>query len=270
MRFACQSCGKAYNLPEEKIAEKSNVKLKCRVCGAIVEVKKQGELVAQVLDESEGRRGGRVSEAPPPLASITPDEAEEATQAIALSDAGLPFLPPNAPTGFSPSVLNPTPIPPMSAESMLRSEQGFAAAMSSAAMFPAAMSSAAMSPAASAPRLTPPPAPLPPPPLRTQSTSAPLPPPPVPPREAVDAPVLNGNHSSMTNGGSGGFRLPDVLEAPLVSSLPAIPNDVASAEASMSSPLQPHTTEGLHTNGMLMAAFATGVLIGVIIALAFF
>ena len=71
MRFACQSCGKAYNLPEERIAEKSNVKLKCRVCGAIVEVKKQGELVAQVLDEGEGRRGGRVSEAPAPLASIT-------------------------------------------------------------------------------------------------------------------------------------------------------------------------------------------------------
>jgi hypothetical protein len=251
MRFACQSCGKAYNLPEEKIAEKSNVKLKCRVCGAIVEVKKQGELVAQVLDEGEGRRGGRVSEAPAPLASITPDEADEATQAIALSDAGLPLLPPMAPTGFSPSVLNPTPIPPpMSAESMLRSEQNLAAV--------SAMSAVA-----------PPPVPLPPPPLRTTSTSPPLPPPPVPPREAIEAPVLNGNHS-MSNGNSGGFRLPDVLEAPLVSNLPAVPNDVASAEAALSAaPVQPATTEGLHTNGMLMAAFATGVLIGIIVALAF-
>ena len=57
MRFACQSCGKAYNLPEDKIADKSNVKLKCRVCGAIVEVKKHGQVVAQILGEGDGKRG---------------------------------------------------------------------------------------------------------------------------------------------------------------------------------------------------------------------
>jgi hypothetical protein len=85
MRFACQSCGKAYNLPEEKIADKSNVKLKCRVCGAIVEVKRQGELVAQVLAEVEGKRG-RVSEAPAPLTSMSPDDADDETHAIAVGD----------------------------------------------------------------------------------------------------------------------------------------------------------------------------------------
>jgi zinc-ribbon domain len=125
MRFACQSCGKAYNLPEEKIADKSNVKLKCRVCGAIVEVKKQGEVVASMLGEGEIKRG-RVSEAPAPLTSMMPDDSDDATHAIAVSDQilaegvsgddaasalmghvksalgqrGLAPLPPPAPTGF--------------------------------------------------------------------------------------------------------------------------------------------------------------------------
>jgi zinc-ribbon domain len=95
MRFACQSCGKAYNLPEEKIADKSNVKLKCRVCGAIVEVKRQGEVVAQILGEVDIKRG-RVSEAPPSLTSLTPedmltsmsadDDSDDATHAIAVGD----------------------------------------------------------------------------------------------------------------------------------------------------------------------------------------
>src|SRR3982750_3719023 len=98
MRFACQSCGKAYNLPEERIAQKSNVKLKCRVCGAIVEVKKQGELVAQLLDafdDGEARRG-RLSEAPAQLISLGPDEPDEATQAIALPEDDGPYQPPPA------------------------------------------------------------------------------------------------------------------------------------------------------------------------------
>jgi len=86
MRFACQSCGKAYNLPEERIAEKSNVKLKCRVCGAIVEVKKQGEVVASMLGEGENKRG-RVSEAPAPLTSMMPDDSDDATQDHCVDDA---------------------------------------------------------------------------------------------------------------------------------------------------------------------------------------
>jgi hypothetical protein len=90
MRFACQSCGKAYNLPEERIAEKSNVKLKCRVCGAIVEVKKQGELVAQLLDETEAKYTARVSEAPAPLTSITPDDDDDPDGAtVSISEASI-------------------------------------------------------------------------------------------------------------------------------------------------------------------------------------
>lgn len=116
MRFACQSCGKAYNLPEERIAEKSNVKLKCRVCGAIVEVKRQGEVVAHLLDDVDPKRGeARVSEAPAALTSISPDDPEDATHAIAVSDStfgeerGLPPLPPPPATGFGPSSLPPPP-----------------------------------------------------------------------------------------------------------------------------------------------------------------
>jgi hypothetical protein len=110
MRFACQSCGKAYNLPEERIADKSNVKLKCRVCGAIVEVKKLGEFVAAPLDEVDGKRVTRVSEAPAPLNSLTPedDEADGATVSIAegsLNERGplqfeMPSVPLAPPTGF--------------------------------------------------------------------------------------------------------------------------------------------------------------------------
>jgi hypothetical protein len=88
MRFGCQSCGKAYNLPEERIADKSNVKLKCRVCGAIVEVKRQGELVAIVLDESEDKRS-RVSEAPAPLTTLTPEDDAEDGATISISEAVL-------------------------------------------------------------------------------------------------------------------------------------------------------------------------------------
>lgn len=111
MRFACQSCGKAYNLPEERIADKSNVKLKCRVCGAIVEVKKLGEFVAAPLDEVDGKRVTRVSEAPAPLNSLSPedDEADGATVSISegsLNEGGplhfeLPSVPLAPPTGFS-------------------------------------------------------------------------------------------------------------------------------------------------------------------------
>ena len=159
MRFACQSCGKAYNLPEEKIADKSNVKLKCRVCGAIVEVKRQGDVVAQILGDTDAKRS-RVSEAPAPLTSMSPDDGDDATHAIAVGDQILsesgsddeaaaaallghvrsalgqrnvapfpPQFPPDAPTGFgsppnafappstpgfaSPSgAFGPTPVPP--------------------------------------------------------------------------------------------------------------------------------------------------------------
>src|ERR1041384_7267498 len=86
MISACQSCGKAYNLPEEKIADKSNVKLKCRVCGAIVEVKKKGEVVASMLADGGDNKRTRVSEAPAPLTSMMPDDSDDATHAIAVSD----------------------------------------------------------------------------------------------------------------------------------------------------------------------------------------
>jgi hypothetical protein len=174
MRFACQSCGKAYNLPEERIAEKSNVKLKCRVCGAIVEVKKQGELVALILEDVDGRRGGRVSEAPAPLASMSPDDPEDATAAIAVSDGvyppelGLP-LPPPPPTGF--------PIPPLQPPPPAS---------------PAFRADASVQAQRSEPPLAPP---LPPPAAMDGGSPAP---PPLMPEVMMDLPVMNGG--AMTNG----------------------------------------------------------------------
>jgi hypothetical protein len=117
MRFACQSCGKAYNLPEEKISEKNNVKLKCRVCGAIVEVKKQGEIVAQLLPI--GKRVGRISEAPAPLNSLNPafDVAEPGDEFEEADDLVPPRAAPAPSFGSAPSNMNlapPTamPLPP--------------------------------------------------------------------------------------------------------------------------------------------------------------
>jgi hypothetical protein len=190
MRFACQSCGKAYNLPEERIAEKSNVKLKCRVCGAIVEVKKQGELVALILEDVDGRRGGRVSEAPVPLASMSPDDPEDATAAIAVSDGvyppelGLP-LPPPPPTGFP---IPPLP-PPPPASPPFRADMAGQAQRSEPPLAP----------------------PLPPPAAMGGSSPAP---PPLMPEVMMDLPVMNGG--AMTNGMPG----PGALGSP---PLPAPP-----------------------------------------------
>src|SRR6188508_1999424 len=154
MRFACQSCGKAYNLPEERIADKSNVKLKYRVCGAIVEVKKQGELVAQVLDETEFKHETRVSEAPAPLMSIGPEDDDDPDGAtVSISEASLNdngplefgFLgmprapaPASAPTpGFAASSLPPPPVNRVESA-------GLAPSSPPSPMAPAPMASAAL------------------------------------------------------------------------------------------------------------------------------
>jgi hypothetical protein len=190
MRFACQSCGKAYNLPEERIAEKSNVKLKCRVCGAIVEVKKQGELVAHLLDEAENRPMARVSEAPAPLTSITPedeDDPEGATVSISegsINDPSraleleMPVLPAAPPTGFS-------------------------AALSGGA--PPAFGADAGAQRLDAANLAPP---LPPPPLSPSS----LPPPP---------PLRPAGADALPNGASGGSVVTSVAAVTAAANFPA-------------------------------------------------
>jgi zinc-ribbon domain len=177
MRFACQSCGKAYNLPEERIADKSNVKLKCRVCGAIVEVKRQGELVASVLDEMEGKPMARVSEAPAPLTSITPEDDDPDGATVSISEASIndrgPLeleLPSPAATGFA----------------ALGS-----AVMSGAAALPPPLT---RSEASGEQLETNAPAPLPPPPLSPSS----LPPPP-----ALRPLDLHGEAASHGNGSNG-------------------------------------------------------------------
>jgi hypothetical protein len=293
MRFACQSCGKAYNLPEEKIADKSNVKLKCRVCGAIVEVKRQGEVVAQLLTEGDNKRA-RLSEAPAPLGSLVPedmltsmsteDDSDDATHAIAvgdqiLSDAstgddaaaallghvksalgqrGLGPLPPAPPTGFGP-----TPVPPP-------------------------LDVPRADPLPPFPRPEPPPAPAfnagggsPPPPLPSSSFSngsngapprfsplrpesrdgdvMPLPDEPLPP-----LPIGAGMG---TMGGGGGMSAA-ALPVGMLSSATASGLDSGGFGASLEAPYAPPTSDD--TTRKMLAALATGILIGFIIARLFF
>jgi hypothetical protein len=267
MRFACQSCGKAYNLPEERIADKSNVKLKCRVCGAIVEVKKQGELVAQVLDTEESKHMARVSEAPAPLTSIGPedDEGDGATVSISessINDQGplqleMPVLPPAAATGFG-------------AVSMSRGDAG-GGRMEVVNVAP----------------------PLPPPPLSPSSLP---PPPPLRAQDALEEGVTNGSgaaangvgaHGAAGSNGSAGF-FPDAGAAPEGDEGPALLAPVApgslaaSASAGHASaanataasaelteelpelPAAPGETAGFKLK--MAAAFVTGVLIDRIVS----
>jgi hypothetical protein len=322
MRFACQSCGKAYNLPEEKIADKSNVKLKCRVCGAIVEVKKQGEVVASILGEGENKRG-RVSEAPAPLTSMMPDDSDDATHAIAVSDhilsegasdedaasalmghvksalgqRGLPPLPPPAPTGFgSPPAAG---FGAATASGLAASAPGFGA--------PPALGYAP-SPAGFGPGAPPGFAPTPvPPPLvpdlppfgRPDASGAPSlpsslagsgpgsPPPPLPNAEHSHAAGSQGM-SSLQNGSNGASRFGDAVlsEDPLPAGMASVAMSAAGGGGAVAmSPLgsgemgsysgmapvdvQPRAQETDTTRKML-AALATGILIGFIIARLFF
>jgi hypothetical protein len=325
MRFACQSCGKAYNLPEEKIADKSNVKLKCRVCGAIVEVKRQGEVVAQMLVEADLKRG-RVSEAPAPLNSLSPDDmltsmsseddSDDATHAIAvgdqiLSESGsgddaasallghvrsalgqraLAPLPPQSATGFgtppnfgappsygtppnfgAPPGFSPTPVPPpLSIPETPRPEQ------------PPAFSrpeSPLPSGFASSPGSPPPPLPSPiPSPLQNSPPGLPM---------------QNGSNGAVPRFGDS-MPLPDEMSLPVsltagmsstgmpsaamssagmsrgaMSPLPSASGDTGafalpSLEVSQAPPASGDTTR------KMLAALATGILIGFIIARLFF
>ena len=183
MRFACQSCGKAYNLPEERIADKSNVKLKCRVCGAIVEVKRQGELVASVLDEMEGKPMARVSEAPAPLTSITPEDDDADGATVSISEASIndrgPLeleMPPPPATGFAAAAL------------------GSAVMTSGAAALPPPLTRSEASGEHLETNVA---APLPPPPLSPSS----LPPPPA--LRPLDLPGESAIHGSGVNGSNG-------------------------------------------------------------------
>jgi zinc ribbon protein len=299
MRFACQSCGKAYNLPEEKIADKSNVKLKCRVCGAIVEVKRQGEVVAQMLVEGDGGTRGRVSEAPPSLTALTADDGDDATHAIAISDQilsengsgddaaaallghvtsalrGMAPLPPPSATGFGMTPIPPplappeapaSPVPPAfppltrpdPAPSFARQDPPIAPPLPniggdafSGNAFSGGSSSGSSSSAS--------------------SSGAASPPPPLPSMGHAEPPSLNG---------SGGF-------SPRFADIVPLPDEPGLAAAPLGGPAAA-TGDGMGYGGLptvdvqqggaapddttrkILAALATGILIGFIIARLFF
>jgi hypothetical protein len=343
MRFACQSCGKAYNLPEEKIADKSNVKLKCRVCGAIVEVKRLGDVVAQILGDVDGKRG-RVSEAPAPLTSMSPDDGDDATHAIAVGDQilaegnqspdaaaaallghvksalgqqrGLVPLPPPPPTGFgntfgASSGFGAPPSSPLGSSPVQLGNSSPVQLGSPPAFGSAPVFGNASAPfgAGSVPPFgsnalpfgaTPVPPPLsapdgsafgrgePPavPPLPASPYPAsPIPPSfpegagsPPPPLPGGDEPLHNGSNG-MSGGFSGGMapRFGDVVAMP---DEPAMPPPPAPMTGTMSAfnpeypqvavaPL-PSGNIANDTKRKMLAAFATGLLIGFIIARLFF
>jgi hypothetical protein len=302
MRFACQSCGKAYNLPEEKIADKSNVKLKCRVCGAIVEVKKQGEVVAQLLADADNMRA-RTSEAPAPLGSLVPedmltsmsadDDGDDATHAIAVGDQilsdggtgdeaasallghvksalgqrGLAPLPPPAPTGFGP-----TPVPPPLDVPRAEPLPPFPRPEPPAPPAPTGFAVGAGSP---------PPPPLPSPSLSNGSNGAaarfpplraegrdgdlmPLPDEPLPP-----LPIGSGGMGSAAMAGGGLSMSAAALPGGVLSSAAAGGMETGGfAAASIEMPHAPPASDD--TTLKMLAALATGILIGFIIARLFF
>jgi hypothetical protein len=338
MRFACQSCGKAYNLPEEKIADKSNVKLKCRVCGAIVEVKRQGDVVAQILGDVDGKRG-RVSEAPAPLTSMSPDDGDDATHAIAVGDQilaegnsspeaaaaallghvksalgqqrGLVPLPPPPPTGFgntfgaagfglppspplgsSPVQLGSSPVQLGSSPVQLGTSSPAPFGVGSAPSFGNNFGSLPFGATPVPPPLSQPEPPLygrgePPaiPPLPgSPYPASPVPPSfpdavgsPPPPLPGGDAPLHNGSNGIAGSLSAGMVpRFGDVMSLPDEPVMPAPPAMTATMSAFNPeysqvavAPLPAGNVSGDTTRKML-AAFATGLLIGFIIAKLFF
>jgi hypothetical protein len=254
MRFACQSCGKAYNLPEERIADKSNVKLKCRVCGAIVEVKKQGEMVAHLLDEADAKRLLRVSEAPAPLTSITPDDDDDPDGAtVSISEASIndrgplelemPVMPAASPTGFG---------------APLAASAGGGARLE-----------ASVAPPLPPPPLSPSSLP-PPPPLRSEASAEPA--------HASNGAGLNGSATPNVNGAGGFFPDAAAVDEGLTPELraPVAPTAVSSAvssAASTSTAVSDIATPPEEMVGKdpafklkMAAAFVTGVLIDRIVS----
>jgi hypothetical protein len=327
MRFACQSCGKAYNLPEEKIADKGNVKLKCRVCGAIVEVKRQGEVVAQILVEADIKRG-RVSEAPAPLNSLSPDDmltsmsaeddSDDATHAIAvgdqiLSESGSGDEAASALLGHVRSALGQrgtAALPPQ-----LSTDFGAATGFGSATGFGAPPG---FSPTPVPPPLSIPESPRPEPPVfsRPEQSAPPLPssfsntgspPPPLPsplPNPMQGPPPVPLPGSSSQNGSNGAVpRFGDALPLPDELQLPIAPVAMSGGMSSTGMPSAAMSSSSMSRGGMssqpsvsgdtgafalpslelsqapppsadvtrkMLAALATGILIGFIIARLFF
>jgi zinc ribbon protein len=302
MRFACQSCGKAYNLPEEKIADKSNVKLKCRVCGAIVEVKRQGDVVAQMLAEGDGGKRGRVSEAPAPLTALTADDGDDATHAIAVGDhilsesgsgddaaaallghvtsalRGMAPLPPPSPTGFgvtpippplaapeAPAAVSPVfpPLRPEPAPSFARQDPPIAPPLPNiAGSNPGGSSSpnnggGIASPGGSS---------------ASASSAGSPPPPPLPSLGHAEPPALNGSSGPSP-------RFADIVPLPEEPGL-AVPSPLGGPAATLgelggfggmpSVEVQQGASAPDDTTRKMLAALATGILIGFIIARLFF
>jgi hypothetical protein len=258
MRFACQSCGKAYNLPEERIAEKTNVKLKCRVCGAIVEVKRQGEIVAQILSEGEGKRMGRVSEAPAPLASMNPDDPDDATHAIAFSDHILSEHALSDPIGQP---------PPRQAPGTLSG--GLFATGSGERAFPVMPPAAATGFGGGAGSSPPPLVQSPQRFMRPDAELSSAPPPmPIPGSPPPAFPGLDAPQPILTNGSGHGLsarleaeRFPEDVNAPAMA---------LEGSGSLSVPPPAPVSRADDTTRKILAAFATGMLIGFIIAKLFF
>lgn len=268
MRFACKSCGKAYNLQEERIAGRSNVKLKCRVCGAIVEVKEKGQIVAQLLPP-EGKPPGRVSEAPTPLASTLPDGENGAEGAaeneegptIAIADAPLPNLPP-APLPNIPADVEPGLAEAAQANANASLSDSGASAALPAAEAPSLGAEVDVEPAA--PEEAPPAAEA-----ASELPSADGGPPPLVEAPSLDAPVP-AVAAGFVNGAIGDSVAPAAAHAeedvrpPIAPSLSEAMENQAARQPELSlntTEEAPSSVGSSDTNKKLIAAFITGMLV---------
>ena len=144
MKFACPNCAKKYNLADDKLAARENVRLKCRQCGEGITVKEAGNVVIAALGTDAAM--GVMSEAPPPLPTPPPsasmaDTLERESSASAPKpepsaapppvEAGpglTPPLPPLTPNGAPPPPpVGSAPPPPVDATLAGDSEQSASA-----------------------------------------------------------------------------------------------------------------------------------------------
>lgn len=91
MKFACDGCGKKYVLSDGKIADKRNVRLKCKSCGELITVKRDGQIVVELITTTSlAPTASIVPSGPPPpeTAESVPTDGSRAEAAAGSAELG--------------------------------------------------------------------------------------------------------------------------------------------------------------------------------------
>ena len=114
MKFACEECGKKYVLSDDKISSKDDVRLKCRQCGEVIIVKKDGEVLVEALTSSAGRVSIADGSVPPPAMpptlkrpSVSPPGTPSTVSAPAPAPASTADAEPDSPLASGPQPSRP-------------------------------------------------------------------------------------------------------------------------------------------------------------------